>query len=403
MLVWFRCKNFSSFKDEAILDMRAVKSYKEHPYNLIIQDDKDDLIKVASIYGANASGKSNFVGAYSNFRNIIQNSFQNNNKENEQESVLEENYFPFFLNSKSKNGDTEFEAVVREEGKEYQYGFVYNQDEIKEEWLYKRSSKNSYTTKIFERKQQQIDLGASVKQACEKYKDAIDKDVLALSFFSSLNLKNQVFKSAISNMIGILPIDSSETMEQKLLDRYCQYVFNEEEKLQLLAFIKAIDVGIVDIEVIQNQNNRTYEIFLFHLNEKNEKQRFHMSLESAGTIKAISLYTVMKMAATFNKGIIIDEFNTKLHPLLQKYLIDRFYDGTESGQLIYTTHDTCLLDKSYMRRDQIWFVEKNDRGESSLFSLSEFKVRNDRSFEKDYLGGVYGAIPILKDFSFTEA
>ena len=86
----------------------------------------------------------------------------------------------------------------------------------------------------------------------------------------------------------------------------------------------------------------------------------------------------------------------------QKYLIDRFYDGTESGQLIYTTHDTCLLDKSYMRRDQVWFVEKNDRGESSLFSLSEFKVRNDRSFEKDYLGGVYGAIPILKDFSFTE-
>lgn len=402
MLVWFRCKNFSSFKDEAILDMRAVKSYKEHPYNLISQEDGDSLIRVASIYGANASGKSNFVGAFSFFKNIILESFQRNNKDSNQRSVLEANYLPFYLESESRSGDTEFEIAVREEDREYQYGFVYNQYEIKEEWLYKRSVSTPRTTKIIERNKQKIELGASVKRACEKYVDAIDKDVLALSFFSSLSLKNHIFRLALESITDIIPIDSSERLEQTLLDRYFRYIYSDEEKQKLLAFIQAIDVGIVDIQVERNPNNQQYNVNMFHLDEKRERYSFNLSLESAGTIKAISLYSIMSIAAELNKGLLIDEFNTKLHPLLQKYLIDRFYEGTKSGQLIYTTHDTSLLDKKYMRRDQIWFVEKNEKGESSLYSLSDFKVRNDSSFGKDYLAGVYGAIPILKDFSFAE-
>ncbi len=401
MLVWFRFKNFASFKDEAILDMRAVKSYKEHPYNLIRQE-KEDLLKVVSIYGANASGKSNFVIAFSCFRDLILNSFQANNKNESQGTFLQEKYFPFLLNDDSNEDGSEFEAVTREGDEEFQYGFVYNHARIEEEWLYRRNLISSRTTKIFERKRNTFIFGSSVKQTCEKYESAIDEDVLGLSFYSSLNIRNHVFAKTLKSIIDFVVFSSTENTEKRLLDRYFQYVYSDNEKEHLLSFLNSIDVGIADIQVEKNKQNQNYDVYFIHLDADGEQHRFHISLESAGTIKAISLYSVMRMAAVLNKGVIIDEFNTKLHPLLQKHLIDLFYDGTVSGQLIYTTHDTTLLDNKYMRRDQIWFTEKNKQGESSLYSLSDFKIRNDRSFEKDYLAGVYGAIPILKDYSFAE-
>ena len=97
----------------------------------------------------------------------------------------------------------------------------------------------------------------------------------------------------------------------------------------------------------------------------------------------------------------MDEFHSQLHPLLQKYLLDMFYESSNGGQLIYTTHDTTMLDKRFTRRDQVWFTEKNENGESILYSLADFKVRDFDSFGKDYLSGNYGAIPNLKDFSFN--
>ena len=100
--------------------------------------------------------------------------------------------------------------------------------------------------------------------------------------------------------------------------------------------------------------------------------------------------------------LFIDELNYKLHPLLQKKFVDLFYGSNTKAQLVYTTHDTTLLDKHFFRRDQIWFADKDEYGCSQLYALSDFKVRSDASFEKDYLAGVYGAIPVLKDFDFKK-
>ena len=99
-----------------------------------------------------------------------------------------------------------------------------------------------------------------------------------------------------------------------------------------------------------------------------------------------------------NKCMFVDELSIKLHPLLLKFIIDLFYEKESASQLIYTTHDTTLMDKKFFRRDQIWFVQKDEFGYSELFALSDFKVRSDASFEKDYLAGVYGGIPLLKEF-----
>ncbi len=97
--------------------------------------------------------------------------------------------------------------------------------------------------------------------------------------------------------------------------------------------------------------------------------------------------------------MVVDELNIKLHPLLLKFVIDLFNYKESSAQLIYTTHDTTLLDRKFFRRDQIWFVQKDDYGYSSLSALSDFRIRSDASFEKDYLSGVYGGIPTLSDYT----
>jgi len=398
MLVMFKIKNFGSFKEETVFDMRAVKSYKEHPYNLTNNQNSDSLLKVACIYGANASGKSTFVSAYDSFRHIVIESFSKNEK-SDSETILEQNYYPFVLDNTSFKDDIEFEIVCRIGDYDYKYGFVYNKESIKFEWLYRISLSSNRQSKIFERTSNKIDLGASAKKECDKYIDNIDSSVLVLSFFSSLKLKTSIFKTVVSCITGILPLSFSDDDSSKImLDIYFGQKYEEANKNNLLSFLNAVDVGIKDIMVEKN-NDRT-SVMTFHIGEKGKRYILPLELESSGTKRAIALYSFLKIAAVDGKGLIIDELNSQLHPLLQKYLIDLFCKESNYGQLIYTTHDTFLLDKQFVRRDQVWFTSKDDEGKSKLCSLSDFKIRNDKSYRKDYLGGVYGGIPILKDFSF---
>lgn len=397
MLVQFKFKNYGSFKDEVIFDMRAIKAYKEHPYNLIKENEKTSILKVASIYGSNASGKSNFVKAYNSFLTIVNSSFSGNNKEN-QEPVLAQNYDPFLFDE-DINEDTEFEATYYSSGSEYKYGYIYNKTRIKYEWMYKRATETGRQVMILERTPNRISLGASVRTACEKYIPNIDNDVLALSFFSGLKLRTHVFKDMLFNIKNILPMTfTCERSIDHLLDVYFDKDFNDEEKKLLLAFLNAIDISIKDINV--KKNNNKISVYTCHYGKNKKPYEVPFEIESDGTKKAIAIYSLVRIATLYDKGLIFDELNMQLHPLLLKYFIDLFYKENTRGQLIYTTHDTTLLDKRYMRRDQIWFTSKNGDGESSLYSLAEFKIRNDESFEKEYLGGAFGAIPILKDFSF---
>lgn len=400
MLVMFKFRNYGPFKEEMTLDMRAVSSYREHPDNLIGKRDGDALLKVVSIYGANASGKSNFVDAYRSFRRLVSDSFRQNNKAQD-DLLLKRLYYPFFFDNESYEMDTEFEATYHLADNEYRYGFVYTPERIKYEWLYKRSLVTGRQSRIIERSLDRIELGASVRKSCEKYLGNIDSDVLALSFFSSLRLKTHVFTETAYCISDILPLSlSGDKSTQQMINIYFERDFDDDEKPRLLAFLRGIDVGIKDIEV-EKQKDRI-AVTTYHSGSNGELFPFDLSIESDGTRRAIAIYSLVRVAALKGKGLILDEFNSQLHPLLQKYIIDVFYEADTQGQLIYTTHDTTLLDKQFMRRDQIWFVSKNEEGESSLYSLADFKVRNDKSFGKDYLSGVYGAIPILNRFSFQE-
>lgn len=399
MLVQFRFKNFGPFRDEAVFDMRAVRAYKEHQDSLIIEDEKNGYLKVAAIYGANASGKTNFVDAYWFFTQLVRWSFSKNDKDRTT-PFLESCYRPFIFDESFRDDDTEFEGVFHHGNIEYKYGFSYNRNQINYEWLYKKSIETNRSSKILERSPDKITLGSSVR-SCEKYLGDIDSDVLALSFFSSLKLRTHVFKDVldcISSFLAIRP-SVSKNMEA-LLDSYFEFGFDNEEKIQLLGFLSAIDVGIKDIEVSKNEGK--IAVYTFHSNSKGTLDRVPLEIESDGTIKAMSIYSLIRTAVFKDLGIIIDELNMQLHPLLVKYLVDLFTLSSKTAQLIYTTHDTTMLNKRYMRRDQIWFTEKDDTGASSLYSLADYKIRNDESFDKMYLSGVFGAIPELDTFSFAE-
>ena len=164
----------------------------------------------------------------------------------------------------------------------------------------------------------------------------------------------------------------------------------------MLEFLNAIDIGIKDISVEKNEDQNN--IYTYHFDKQGNKVRFPLEKESAGTRKAMAVFGLVKLALVTGRGLIIDELNNQLHPLLQKYIVDLFYNSNIMAQLSYTTHDTTLLDKQYVRRDQVWFTDKNEYGESTLYSLADYKIRNDKSFTKDYLSGVFDAIPNLKKF-----
>ena len=393
MLVQFKIKNVLSFKEETIFDMTAISAYQEHPSNLIDIDTKEKFLRVAAIYGANASGKSNFVWALQLFRRIVSQSL--NNVDDGAESVLKKCSKPFSFEENKGNSEFEIVQILRDE--EYQYGFEYNSEKIVMEWLYRKSLKTTRKVTIFERTMQKVNLGVSVRKKCEAYKDQIPPETLLLSFFNKLKLKTDIFKTVYSGITDVLVFMSDDYEDTRFLDVLLPKVI-DGKKEKLLEFLTAIDIGIKDITYKEKETL----FFTFHKGADGELYPLNLYDESEGTIKSIMLFIHAHMAIINDYVLVMDELNVKLHPLLLKFFIDLFYDNNSMAQLIYTTHDTTLMDKKFFRRDQIWFVQKDELGHSELCALSDFKVRSDASFEKDYLAGVYGGIPFLKEFSLKE-
>lgn len=395
MLVQFMLKNVLSFKEETTLDMTAINAYKEHECNLINYGNKEKFLKVAAIYGANASGKSNLYLAMKYFQGIITESL--NNVGNDEETAIQTYYEPFSFEENSEN--SEFQIVQILDDFEYKYGFEYNAECIVTEWLYRKNLQTNRTSTIFERTTKKVEFGSSVRKECDVYKEQIPFETLALSFFNKLKLKTDIFKIVYSGVMDTLVVPTDFCEDIKLLEYFLPKVI-DGEKDRLIEFLTAIDTGIQNIEY--DKNEKEINFTTFHKGKDGEVYSLDLFCESEGTIKSIMLYIYARAAIRNDKSIFVDELNIKLHPLLLKFIIDLFYDGESKAQLIYTTHDTTLLDKKFFRRDQIWFVQKDEFGYSELSALSDFKVRSDASFEKDYLAGVYGGIPLLKEFSMKE-
>lgn len=407
MLVNFTVKNFRSFKEERTFSMEAA-SIKEHKES-VINRNKYKLLPVAVFYGANSSGKSNLIISMLIMRGIVITS----NSINPGQSLM---YDPFALDETSKTQPTFFEIQFIYKETLYRYGFEYNKVEIVSEWLYeKKFGEKEY--ELFIRSGEEIEVNEKrfLEGKLIKENNLTSPNRLFLSVVAQFNgEKSKLIFEWFLFLNGLSGLDDEKygnfTSEVFLNEQYSDIANKAQE------FFNDLQLGFSEFSVeLGNKGDEDKAVMLDELtthniyNQENEKigtEKFSKDkMESEGTKKVISLSG--PIFATLKSGgiLIVDELDAKLHPLLTRNIVLLFMDpekNTNGAQLIFATHDTNLLDLAIIRRDQIWFAEKDNVESTDIYSLVEFKdeegkkVRNDCDIKCNYIKGRYGAIPFIK-------
>ena len=404
MLIRFSFKNFKSFKNENCLDMEAT-SLKEHEYN-VAKIDNGEYLKVSAIYGANASGKTNVLQAFDYMKKRIL--VSDDSKKNS--PIDEENVYSFMINNDPIALEVE---ILVKNNKIYKYGFEVLKDTIISEWLFEKRVNKFYS--IFERENNNVSMKPN------KISDLvnIDERTLFLNIYSKIDRNNEDFSNVYDWFVNSTYLDlGNPNFERFINNRVSLKILSDENyKKELLKFIKTFDSGIEGIKTTPDSieavksNNGIIDIEVIHKGEKGEVKALPFYLESNGTRKMFHLFDFFMDALKNGMVLFVDELDAKLHPLLTRYIINLFHNSDTNkgnGQLIYSTHDTVNLNKETFRRDEIWFAEKDKDGISEIYALSDYileddknagkKVRNDATYNKDYLTGRYGAIPVLEEF-----
>ena len=412
MLLMFKVKNYTSFKNESILDMRAT-AYVQHPNHVIHVNDKLGLLKATDLYGANASGKSNFISAMFFFRQYIFSQFINK-KENEDfeinDSAVKMKLEPFGLLN-DVNDASEFDIIFLHNDRQIQYGFECTPKEVLNEWLFIDDKK------VFERTGVELSFGNKYQKLLGAYKKlpAERLYIAVLEYFLDEEGRKQVLDDFISffnedyNVFTEILFESTVKGLAGMIGLSKKLVSDIEYRKKVERYLRLIDVGIkrldVQTELIfdeQTGRKRKEEVVRTVHNIYDEdgnavgEKLFDLRQESTGTLRFLAyIQNIIEMIA--DGGVfIVDEMSARLHPLLTKLIVDIFCSSqNQKAQLIFTTHDISLLNNNQFRRDEVVFVDKNERGESSLYALSDLRVREDATFHKDYLQGKYGAIPIF--------
>lgn len=421
MLIMFRAKNFNSFKNDVILDLRKT-SYREH-LGHTFKSDEFELLKTVAIYGANASGKSNLISALSSFELFLSKQFfdsentkEDNNLENDSESKINKVSIRPFLLSDSVDQEIEFEIIFKHKDLLFQYGYSFEDSKICSEWLLINNEQ------VFERKKDslEIEFGNKYKDILKDY-TKLREDRLYISildYFATndeIREKIDIFKEYFNTKFNIyfeLIFESTIKGRVGFLSLTNEFIKNDELRKKVSEYVRRIDTGIkefiIDKEIaISNRTgeqkeklvpkavHNVYDLEGSIISEKT----FELEYESAGTLRFLSvIQQVLKMLD--NGGVfIVDELSARLHPLVSKFIVDIFQSklNVNNAQLIFTTHDISLMNKEQFRRDEVVLVDKNIKGESSIYTLADLGVRSDATFDKDYFKGKFGAIPIVKD------
>ena len=414
MLIQFNFKNFNSFRDEATLDLSAAKmtEFSER----VISFGGEKILPVAAVYGANASGKSNVYAAFEYMTDYVLNSFKYGD---EVKNFDEIRPHPFLFDKESAQADTSFEVYFTVPGdkteKSYNYGFCVGQKGITEEWLnYKAKTARKYKS-IFYRDENTLDLPGIPKASRENISIALEKQVLIVSLGAKLRVaKCKLVRDWFLNNEFA---DFGNVITNFFMSRLLPEGFVDDEKVRekVVKFFSSFDETIKGFEItrLPQQDNSKDEYFkidaLHKMIGSNELAKIPLQNESAGTLKMFALYPELQEVLNHGGVFFIDELNARLHPLLVRNFILTFLNlenNVNHAQLVFTTHDTWQLSNRLLRRDEIWFTEKDEDGLSTLYSLADFidedgsRIRKDESYEKNYLLGKYGAIPSLKTIEF---
>ena len=414
MLVEFRVKNFRSMRDEQVLSLVASKDKTLGDTNVMSTGLKaaPGLLRSAVVYGANAGGKSNLIKALQYMRGVVL----------ESATVIQPGQTygvqPFRLDDLSASEATEFEVTFIVAGVRYQYGFAITSQRIVREHLlvYKAFKPQRWFDRHFEADSGKdvYEFGPGLKGAKHLWEGATRPNSLFLSMAVQLN--SEAMRPVFDWFATALVIFNEQA---KLSPQTSiQMLQQAEGRKQICAFLTAADISISDIEVITRKGpgqavhfdldaNKTeirseeieeHQLRFSHVTERG-RAVFDLMDESNGTRNLLFLTGPVLDILTKGLTLVIDELDTSLHTLLVRELVRLFHKpdiNTGGAQLIFTTHDTSLLDApNLFRRDQVWFVEKDKDQASTLVALAEFSPRKNEALERGYLIGRYGGIPFL--------
>lgn len=411
MLIEFRVKNYCCLRDEQVLSFVPTddKTLEECNVYETGVPSVPRLLRTAAIFGPNAGGKSTVLRALQSMMRMVVSSTY---LDDERLLVI----IPFFLSYTIHREPTSFEISFLHEGRRYQYGFSCTPERIYEEYLFEYATSRPKTlfqrTYDPEKNNEKYTFGKALRGRKNIWREATRDNALFLSCAAQLN-SEQLFPIWEKNFARPLIFNKTAQVSKN-------FVLNltaQDRQLQknICTFLNAADTGIKDIEIEKQEpdESSTEEALTnnYRLHFKHATQYGNMSLplwlESDGTIQLF--YYIPPILKIIEQGsiIAIDELDSSLHPLLVRRIVEMFQSqesNPHGAQLIFTTHDATLLqsDPPLLRRDQIWFVEKQKDQASDLYSLAEFKGQKRADFLRSYLRGLYGGIPLLREWRNEE-
>lgn len=425
MLIEFSVKNYKSVWEQQTLSMTASNAIKDlQESNLFGTPIKGSLklLKSAVIYGPNAAGKSNLISALGFMHRFVLDS----SRHGQDGEVI--NRFPFRLHAGGESQPTEFEIFFIQDGVRFQYGFACNETRITGEWLlaYPENRPQRWFERFFDPATSE-DIwyfGNKFSGNKKTWKENTRPNALFLSVAVQLNSEQlrpvfSWFKKLVIIGHGV-NVDPGFTIEQ------CQEEANRET---ILAFLKGADIDVDGISIkvkklsadeLTLPDNIPAELkkkikgdldgkilkqveFIHKMNDSEQTISFRLEEESDGTQKIFAYIGPWLDLLKNGRILIIDELNNSFHPHMIRFLLGMIHDSasnTANGQLVFSTHDTSILDQNLFRRDQIWFVEKDRDHATQLYSLSDFHPRKGEALEKGYLQGRYGALPYIGEIRF---
>lgn len=424
MLIEFSVTNYRSILERQTLNMAASTYFKElEALNTFIPDQDDGvprLLRSSVLYGPNASGKSTLIQALRFAKQQILNSHKESQEGEEIEVV------PFKLTAQSRADDSEFEITFIEQGVRYEYGFRCNRQRFTEEWLiaYPLERAQKWFHRVFDTTagKDVYKFSATFLGGRKRHDWAEETRSNALYFSRVVQLNNEQLKPAFEWFKKRLRVvESASSLGAGYTVKRCNV---EGDKQKIISFMNSADLSIADIRLktelfstdqvpkdipaeVRDEFSRrlagkelTTVRFVHTDVVTKEPIEFSEKEESDGT-RALFAFAGPWLDVIENERVlVVDELDTSLHPLLVHHLVKRLHHEGTKAQLIFTTHDTTLLSQKLLRRDQVWFMEKNEKSATRLYPLSDFSPRDNEAIERGYLNGRYGGIPFLKDLDF---
>jgi len=425
MFIEFNVTNYRSIRETQTISMVASKYYNELDEMNCFDSGVTGLQKMlrsAVLYGPNAAGKSNLFRAL----HFMQSFVLESHSLQEGQTIKT---VPFALNERSQNEPSEFEIFFLQDNVRYQYGFAANRMRVTKEWLL--AFPEGKAQRWYEREYDATEdkdkwyFGSKFSGRRQLWQEATRKNALFLS--TAIQLNNEQLKPVFSwfqnKLVTILP--GTPTNLKFSIDQCA----SEEGTLRIMDFMNSADIGISGIEVkkipippmksemlppdmpqpikekilLEMQGKELPDIQFLHKMDTGESVPFRFSDESDGTKRLFAFAGPWLDVLAKGRILFVDELGTSLHPLMVRFLLGLIQNqeiNRYNAQLIFTTHDTSVLDTDILRRDQIWFVEKDPKQASRLYPLSDFKPRQGEALEKGYLKGRYGALPFIGELRF---